>query len=194
MLRLLGFVLVVLICISIAPWVLLVGGILCVGWISVTHVRLSTRQKQCSPEERMSATDVGRRPLSTIPLVNAVYCVNCDCISNSPHDECSVCGSHSVIAVSRMWQINLAEAPIKASRYQVSFSAEVCGIPAHGLHESTKLISRLVELGGEVKALHIQVDPVAIKDRVKSDAKMEILTLRERSETSASQRVRRQAS
>jgi hypothetical protein len=40
--------------------------------------------------------------LSAVPLLNAVFCVDCETISNSPHDACTVCGSHSLISLFRM--------------------------------------------------------------------------------------------
>ena len=122
MLRLLGFVVIVVICVSLAPWGLLVGTILAAGWILVKPAPLpSTRGLRSSDEQRRA----GSRFLSAIPLPNAVYCVNCDLVTNSPHDACGVCGSHSVIGVSRMWQLTLTEAPTKTAKYKVSFTADV---------------------------------------------------------------------
>jgi len=40
--------------------------------------------------------------LGTVPLLNAAFCVDCETISNSPHDACTVCGSHSLISLCRM--------------------------------------------------------------------------------------------
>jgi len=175
MLRLLGFVFLVVICISMAPWGLLLGTILCVGWLIVTPAMRSRFHGLSSADEQLRGTDAGNRFLSAIPLPNAVYCVNCDLITNSPHDACAVCSSHSVISVSRMWQLTFAEPPTRAARYKVSFTAEVHEIPATGLNESTKLISRLAELGGNVKVLHIQVNPLFSNEAVCSDGKIEMI-------------------
>ena len=41
-------------------------------------------------------------PLNAVPLQNAVLCADCDVVSNSPHDRCMVCGSRSLINISRM--------------------------------------------------------------------------------------------
>jgi hypothetical protein len=38
-------------------------------------------------------------PTSSIPLELAVYCVNCNMISNSRPHECEVCGSEAVLRV-----------------------------------------------------------------------------------------------
>jgi len=175
MLRLLGFVLIVVICVDVAPWALLVGAILFSGWALLTPATSPAVLGRWFPDEQLSLTNPDGRSLSAIPLHHAVFCANCDLITNSPHDDCGVCGSHSVIAVSRIWQLTLAETPTKAARYKVSFTADVCEIPANDLNESTKLIGRLAELGGKVRALHIQVDPVFNDDAVSHEAKIELL-------------------
>jgi hypothetical protein len=41
------------------------------------------------------------RPLNAISLGNAVLCADCDTVSDSPHDECLVCGSRSLFNISR---------------------------------------------------------------------------------------------
>src|ERR1019366_1275517 len=35
--------------------------------------------------------------LSAVPLLNAVFCADCETISDSPHDACTVCGSRSLV-------------------------------------------------------------------------------------------------
>jgi catechol 2,3-dioxygenase-like lactoylglutathione lyase family enzyme len=39
---------------------------------------------------------------ASIHILNAVFCVDCETISNSPHDACTICGSHSLIDLFRM--------------------------------------------------------------------------------------------
>ena len=41
--------------------------------------------------------------LNAISLKNAVLCADCDVLSDSPHDQCLVCGSHSLFNVSRLF-------------------------------------------------------------------------------------------
>lgn len=38
----------------------------------------------------------------SICLQNAVLCADCEVISDSPHDTCIVCGSHSLLSLSRV--------------------------------------------------------------------------------------------
>jgi hypothetical protein len=42
------------------------------------------------------------RPLNSISLQNAVLCADCDVVSDSPHDHCLVCGSRSLLNISRL--------------------------------------------------------------------------------------------
>ena len=43
------------------------------------------------------------RVLNSVALQNAVLCAECDVISDSPHDQCLVCGSRSLFNISRMF-------------------------------------------------------------------------------------------
>ncbi len=47
------------------------------------------------------------RVLNAVPLQNAVLCAECDVFSDSPHDTCLVCGSHSLLNIARMFGCNL---------------------------------------------------------------------------------------
>src|ERR1700680_1990512 len=42
------------------------------------------------------------RPLNSISLRNAVLCADCEVVSDSPHDHCLVCGSRSLLNISRL--------------------------------------------------------------------------------------------
>ena len=43
------------------------------------------------------------RVLNAVPLQNAVLCAECDVVSDSPHDTCMVCGSHSLFNIARVF-------------------------------------------------------------------------------------------
>jgi RNA polymerase subunit RPABC4/transcription elongation factor Spt4 len=156
MLRLLGFLALVVICIETAPWGLVVGCFLLVGWFLT---------KPAAPPEKLGIVSVGSRLLRAIPLVNAVYCADCDSITESPHDACGVCGSHSVVSVSRMlqrsWQPTAVQLDSKRAKYKLSLTAEVREIPADGLGDISDLITRLAESGGRVERLHINAEPTS---------------------------------
>lgn len=196
MLRILGFVVIVAIWIEMTPWGMLICAILFVGWLLVKPAAPSKTHGLRSHDEQPRVTEAGSSFLSAIPLLNAVYCVNCDLITNSPHDACGVCGSHSVVGVSRMWQAPLAEASpsTNEARYKISFMVDVREIPVNGLNDSTKLINRLAELGGDVKTVHIKVDPIFRSDATPSNEKTNVLRPVGRTAISALPPVRRQAS
>jgi hypothetical protein len=40
---------------------------------------------------------------NAVPLENAVLCAECDVVSDSPHDVCLVCGSHSLLNIARVF-------------------------------------------------------------------------------------------
>jgi len=41
--------------------------------------------------------------LNAVPLQNAVLCAECDVVSDSPHDTCLVCGSHSLFNIAHVF-------------------------------------------------------------------------------------------
>jgi hypothetical protein len=47
------------------------------------------------------------RGLNAVALQNAVLCAECDVVSDSPHDQCTVCGSRSLFNIARMFGENL---------------------------------------------------------------------------------------
>jgi hypothetical protein len=47
------------------------------------------------------------RALNAVALQNAVLCAECDVVSDSPHDQCLVCGSRSLFNIARMFGGNL---------------------------------------------------------------------------------------
>ncbi len=195
MLRLLGFAFLVIICVDTAPWGLAVGAILCVAWLFTTPASPSLSRFRDAGffDKSTRVTGGDNQYLSAISLAQAVYCANCDLITNSPHNACRSCGSHSIIAVSRLWQLTVAPAPAGSARFTVNLTADVREIPAIGLSEAFKLIGRLTELGGELKDLHIQVDSVETNNESADGQRIELVKPVTRS-ANTRQRIHRQAS
>ncbi len=48
------------------------------------------------------------RFVNAVCLQNAVLCADCDCVSDSPHDKCLVCGSRSLFNIARVLGGNLS--------------------------------------------------------------------------------------
>jgi len=113
-----------------------------------------------SSEERVGA----------VPLLNAVFCVDCETISNSPHDVCTICGNRSLISLFRVLGGTLREhkPPSTADyvKYSLELTAHVHEIPARGLNVLIELLTRLAELGGAVECLHLNVEPAIDAQRV----------------------------
>jgi len=105
--------------------------------------------------------------LSAVPLLNAVFCADCETISNSPHDTCTVCGSPSLVNLFRILGGTLrsqkaqsAEDHGKTAKYNLELTVNVHEIPANELNRAIESISRLAEVCGDLESLHIDVEPV----------------------------------
>ena len=47
--------------------------------------------------------DASKTPgINAVSLRNAVFCADCEVISDSPHETCQVCGSPSLLSISRI--------------------------------------------------------------------------------------------
>jgi hypothetical protein len=192
MLRPLGVFLIGIICLVTAPWGLMVGAVLVVvgsvlffGWFMAKPAPSPKAHVLSCLDDKVRVMKTGsciEDCLSAVPLLNAVYCADCELITNSPHDVCGICGSHSVVSLVRMleraWRSTNAQPTAKRPKYKLNLTAEVREIPADELSEITKLITRLAEAGGDVKCLHINVDPVGSSAIVTnaSDANRNVLT------------------
>lgn len=115
----------------------------------------------------MSAAADTDRSLTTVPLHNAVFCVDCEIISNSPHDVCTVCGSHSLIGLFRMLggalRSQKAQTPEDHARpikYDLELTVKVHQVAAADLNQAIESITHLANVGGDLEMLHINVESV----------------------------------
>ena len=107
------------------------------------------------------------RGLGSVPLLNAVFCVDCETITNSPHDACTVCGSHSLINLFRMVGGTLRSQKkqldgdgAKTAKYNLELIAKVREIPATELTLVIESMTRLAQAGSAVESLRINVETV----------------------------------
>jgi hypothetical protein len=102
--------------------------------------------------------------LNAIPLVNAVLCVDCDTISNSPHDKCLVCGSNSLFNLRRVLEGSLPQDSglTQTVKYNLEITATVTGICGNDLSRTTESITRLLASNqtGGWESFHVNVEPV----------------------------------
>ena len=115
----------------------------------------------------MNTAADSEKGLSAVPLLNAVFCADCETITNSPHDACSVCGSHSLINLFRMvggtlraHQKQLDGGGEKTAKYNLELIAKVREIPANDLRLIIESMTRLAQAGRAVESLRINVETV----------------------------------
>lgn len=116
----------------------------------------------------MSAGGRTEEDLSAVPLLHAVFCVDCENISNSPHETCTVCGSHSLVSLFRMLggtlrrqKAQFTSGAARAVSYNLEISASVHEVPASELNRVIEAITRLTEVGADLESLHLSVESVS---------------------------------
>ncbi len=100
--------------------------------------------------------------MTVVPLQNAVFCVNCETISNSPHDVCEVCGSRSLVSLFRMLGGTLRgkKQPPELIKYNLELTIRVNEVCAADLNRTISALTRLAEVGSELQTLHVHVESV----------------------------------
>jgi hypothetical protein len=105
--------------------------------------------------------DIGQ-DTSIVPLQNAVFCVNCETVSNSPHDVCEVCGSRSLVSLFRVLGGTLRrknQVP-ELVKYNLELTIRVNEISAADLNRAISALTRLAEVGSDLQTLHMNVESV----------------------------------
>jgi hypothetical protein len=105
--------------------------------------------------------------LNTVPLQNAVFCVNCEIISDSPHDVCAVCGSRSLIGLVRilggtLWSRprRTGKAPANKVRYNLELTVKAFEVAARDLNHAIDSITHLADVGGDLESVHLNIESV----------------------------------
>jgi hypothetical protein len=110
--------------------------------------------------------DAGTLNRDALALWNAVICVDCEVISNTPGDECPACKNRSVVGLARMLGGSLLAHKVQHSQecgsvlYDVNILVELRQMHAQDL---TTTIERLTNVIGSMLArgqasLHVNVD------------------------------------
>jgi hypothetical protein len=112
----------------------------------------------------------GRDPeqeMSVVPLQQAVFCVNCETVSNSPHDACKVCGSRSLVNLFRMLGGTLRgnNHTQELVKYNLELTVRVHEVSAADLNHAIDALTRLAEVGTDLQALHMNVESVLASRR-----------------------------
>lgn len=116
----------------------------------------------------MRAATYTEQGLITLPLENAVLCVDCEMVSNSHHDVCVVCGSRSLLSLVRTLG-GMAGHPKgrftenrekNRVRYDLDLELHVRDLAATDLNAVIETVTRLQSpaVGGLVEHLRINVE------------------------------------
>src|SRR5512143_1974391 len=110
----------------------------------------------------MSTTGRELEPeMSVVPLQHAVFCVNCETVSNSPHDVCRVCGSRSLVSLFRMLGTLRGKGqPPELVKYNLELTVRVNEVSGADLNHAIDALTRLAEVGKDLQALHMHIESV----------------------------------
>jgi nicotinate-nucleotide pyrophosphorylase len=115
----------------------------------------------------MNTAADAEKGLTAVPLLNAVFCVDCETITNSPHDACTVCGSRSLVNLFRIVGGTLRSQKsqsdgdgARTAKYNLELTAKVREIPAIELSLIIESMTRLAQAGRAVESLRINVETV----------------------------------
>jgi hypothetical protein len=114
----------------------------------------------------------------TVPLQNAVLCVDCELVTSSRCDECPVCGGHSLLGLAAVIGGTLVDyRGIRDHRQQLylfdlHISIDMIQLEGEELSSTIEGLNRLVgpKLGHNRASVHISVEPVDSSARVKQKA------------------------
>ena len=106
-----------------------------------------------------------------IPLWNAVICLDCEVISNTPSDECPACSSRSLVSLARMLGGSLLSHKMQGSYesesvlFDVKITVELRQMNAQ---DFSTIIESLTNVIGPTLALdgasfHVNVEPTVAK-------------------------------
>lgn len=117
--------------------------------------------------EARKQTDSG-----VVPLINAVLCLDCECVTNGRFDECAVCGSRSLLSIARMLggtlQSRKALCPPRDEstvRFDLKITIDLKQMESKQLNETVEDIANLIapDLGRGRASCHINVEPVFVE-------------------------------
>ena len=111
-----------------------------------------------------------KRRVTTVPLQSAVLCMDCETISNSPHDECPACGSRSLWNLSRIMGGTLTqpdfrstESPCVTTRYNLELTLRLPGATAKEVNQVTRDVTESLNhlVTPDAARLHLHVESIA---------------------------------
>lgn len=106
-----------------------------------------------------------------LPLLNAVFCLDCEVISSSRGDECPTCKSRSLVSLARMLGGSLLahkvqhSHPSKTGLFDVTIAVELRQMHAQDLSTTIERLTGVIgpRLAGDEASFHINVKPAVDK-------------------------------
>ena len=107
-----------------------------------------------------------REASESIPLQNAVLCVDCEFVSASRGDVCPVCGGHSLFSIARMMGGSLSTEKVdrpEVTPFDLEVTVRVSRIEPSDLTATVEAITDAIQpnLGRGRASLHVNVEPAA---------------------------------
>lgn len=111
----------------------------------------------------------GGRVKSEIPLQSALFCLDCEMISNTTTDECPACKNHSLLSLARILGGSLHSARFegesgepKSGSFDIALTVESRGMPAKDVNTMIEKVTQALgpRLAGNQALLRINVTPV----------------------------------
>ena len=112
--------------------------------------------------EKKKHSDAG-----VLPLWNAVFCLDCEVISNSRGDECAACKSRSLVSLARMLEGSLVVHEAQQSQewesglFDITVTIELQRMQAKSLSTTVERLTSVIgpKLAGGRASLHVNVRP-----------------------------------
>lgn len=106
-----------------------------------------------------------------LPLGNAVFCLDCEIISNSRRDECPACKSRSLVSLARMLGGSLLVHKVGGFQecdnvlFDITIAVELQQMHAKDLTAALESLTNVIgpRLARGLASLHIKVEPTAGK-------------------------------
>ena len=106
-----------------------------------------------------------------LPLLNAVFCLDCEVISSSRGDECPACKSRSLVSLARMLGGSLLAHKAQHSHlsktglFDITIAVELQQVHARDLSTTVERLTSVIgpKLAGDRASFHINVTPAVGK-------------------------------
>lgn len=115
----------------------------------------------------MSSDTHNQSEVDIVPLCHAVFCLDCESISNTPRDECPSCKSRSLVSLARMLggsilgQQSRSLAQCANLSFDITITVGLQQMHAEDLNTALERLSNMVgaRLGRARASVHIDVEP-----------------------------------